>query len=155
MSEHGRNGGIKTLELGVGVHSASPAEKRQNGKKGGEKARDFELGMFTRTPDKIQEDCKRGGKRGGEKNREFNLGFFARTSEEKEKDRKKAGQTTCSQKWEDPDHPELGIKNPGTLVSMQKARGFPHGPENRRKVPQAVTGLHVPSVCYIECVRQT
>jgi hypothetical protein len=41
---------------------------------------------------------------------------------------------TNSQKWMDPDHPELGIKTPGPLVTMQKARGYPHGPENRVRV---------------------
>jgi hypothetical protein len=34
----------------------------------------------------------------------------------------------------DPDHPELGIRSPGTLVRMQKSRGYPHGKENRVKV---------------------
>ena len=38
------------------------------------------------------------------------------------------------QKWEDPDHPELGVRNAGPLARMQKARGLPHGPENRRRV---------------------
>jgi hypothetical protein len=36
-------------------------------------------------------------------------------------------------RWEDPDHPELGHKPPGILVCMQKRRGLPHGPENRRR----------------------
>jgi hypothetical protein len=40
---------------------------------------------------------------------------------------------TNSQKWEDPDHPEIGEHNPGNLVRIQKRRGYPHGPENRRK----------------------
>jgi hypothetical protein len=39
-----------------------------------------------------------------------------------------------SQRWEDPNHPELGQRNPGSLVRMQKSRGFPHGPQNRRRV---------------------
>ena len=34
----------------------------------------------------------------------------------------------------DPDHPELGTRSPGPLVRMQKARGLPHGPENRVKL---------------------
>jgi hypothetical protein len=34
----------------------------------------------------------------------------------------------------DPDHPELGQRNPGNLVQMQKARGLPYGPENRVRV---------------------
>lgn len=47
---------------------------------------------------------------------------------------KRGAQTTNSQKYVDPDHPELGIRSPGTLVLMQKARGLPSGPGNREKV---------------------
>jgi hypothetical protein len=45
-----------------------------------------------------------------------------------------AGKVSNSQKWEDPDHPELGVTTCGALASKQKARGLPHGPKNRRKV---------------------
>jgi hypothetical protein len=41
---------------------------------------------------------------------------------------------TNSTLWEDPDHPELGQLPPGPLSMRQKARGLPHGKENRRKV---------------------
>lgn len=44
------------------------------------------------------------------------------------------GKTLNSKKWFDPDHPELGIHSAGTLVNMQKARGYPHGSENRVRV---------------------
>ena len=47
---------------------------------------------------------------------------------------KRVGRITCSQLWEDPDHPELGQHNPGNLVHKQKALGLPHGKENRRRV---------------------
>ena len=46
----------------------------------------------------------------------------------------KGGKNSTSQRWEDPDHPELGRQNAGNLVRMQKRRGFPHGKENRRRV---------------------
>jgi hypothetical protein len=36
--------------------------------------------------------------------------------------------------WEDPDHPELGQTTAGPLTRKQKARGYPHGPENRVKL---------------------
>ena len=36
--------------------------------------------------------------------------------------------------WEDPDHPELGQTTASILVRKQKARGYPHGKENRVKV---------------------
>lgn len=47
---------------------------------------------------------------------------------------KVAGKKAAAQRWEDPDHPELGSQSAGTLVGMQKRRGLPHGPENRRRV---------------------
>lgn len=39
-----------------------------------------------------------------------------------------------AQKWVDPEHPELGSHSAGTLVLMQKRRGYAHGKENRVKV---------------------
>lgn len=45
-----------------------------------------------------------------------------------------AAATMNAQKWEDPDHPELGSHSSGVLVCMQKRRGYPHGKENRRLV---------------------
>ena len=46
----------------------------------------------------------------------------------------KFAENTNAQRWEDPDHPELGIYSPGTLARIQKSKGLPHGPENRRRV---------------------
>ena len=48
----------------------------------------------------------------------------------------KAGQISNSQKWEDPDNPELGVSTAAGLALLQKARGLPHTPKNRRKVVQ-------------------
>ena len=47
---------------------------------------------------------------------------------------KAAAKIVNAQKWEDPDHPELGQHSPGTLTRMQKRRDLPSGKENRRKV---------------------
>jgi len=46
----------------------------------------------------------------------------------------KGAEVTNSQKWIDPDHPELGERSAPTLASMQKRRGYPHGKENRVRV---------------------
>jgi hypothetical protein len=46
----------------------------------------------------------------------------------------KGAKVTNSQKWIDPDHPELGERSAPTLASMQKRRGYPHGKENRVRV---------------------
>ncbi len=44
------------------------------------------------------------------------------------------GKKVCASKWMDPDHPELGVHNPGNLVKLQKRLGLPDGKENRKKV---------------------
>lgn len=46
----------------------------------------------------------------------------------------KCGRKTMAQRWEDPDHPELGQRSAGNLVHMQKSRGLPSGKDNRRRV---------------------
>jgi hypothetical protein len=46
----------------------------------------------------------------------------------------KVAKKVCASKWEDPNHPEIGIHNPGNLVKTQKRLGLPHGKENRRKI---------------------
>jgi hypothetical protein len=63
-----------------------------------------------------------------------NLGRSVNALKAFQKVNKKGAKTTNSQKWSDPDHPELGKHNPGNLVRMQKSRGYPNGPENREKV---------------------
>jgi hypothetical protein len=45
-----------------------------------------------------------------------------------------AGKKAAAQRWEDPDHPELGLCSAGILTARQKRMGYPHGPENRRKI---------------------
>jgi len=46
----------------------------------------------------------------------------------------KVGKRLNSQRWIDPDHPELGIHNVGNLSQIQRRNGYPSGPENRVKV---------------------
>ena len=41
------------------------------------------------------------------------------------------GKKVCASKWMDPDHPELGIHNPGNLVKLQRKMGYPSGKENK------------------------
>ena len=47
---------------------------------------------------------------------------------------KLGSKVTNSQKWEDPDNPELGVHSAPTLVQMQMRRGLPHEKFNRRQV---------------------
>jgi hypothetical protein len=76
----------------------------------------------------------RGGKKSGTKAAELGLGIHGRSAEQCTEDSSKGAKTTNSQKWKDPDHPELGEHSAPTLAQMQKRRGYPHAKENRVRV---------------------
>ena len=44
------------------------------------------------------------------------------------------GKKVSSTRWVDPDHPELGVHNPGNLAKAQKRNGLPSGKEYRVRV---------------------
>ena len=46
----------------------------------------------------------------------------------------KNGKKVCASKWIDPDHPELGVHNPGNLVKLQRRLGLPSEKKNRTQV---------------------
>jgi hypothetical protein len=98
------------------------------------------------------QEQKARGLKAAETNRRNGTGVFAigvaslgaaavhaeKDKDGKSKHAKRGGTLACAvinkQRWEDPDHPELGQHRPNTLVLMQKRRGLPHGKENRRRV---------------------
>jgi hypothetical protein len=127
-SEGGRKGGTKVTELGVGFHAPGMASKGgkkggiNGGKKGGKRA--AELGVGAHAPGMTS--------KGGTKTAELGVGIHAPGMQSK--GGKKGGKTAISQKWKDPDHPELGEHSAPTLAQMQKRRGYPHGKENRVRV---------------------
>lgn len=76
-----------------------------------------------------------GRKRGlliGASNRDLKRGFCDPLVQSKAG--KIGSGVTNSQRWEDPDHPELGQHSAGTLVRMQMRRNLPHTKLNRRRV---------------------
>jgi hypothetical protein len=101
-----------------------------------------------------------GGRKGGKKtcigpiSYERKFGIFGLNPREKKEAERSGGRSTFEQKvgchapeykgvgarktnatfWEDPDHPELGVLQAGPLARRQKAKGLPHGKENRRKI---------------------
>jgi hypothetical protein len=93
-------------------------------RKGGEKARDFKLGMFS--PEIPPEVRRKWNVEAGKK------GAAAQPHETRVLHGKRLAQENAQ--FEDPDHPELGRHNAGNLVQKQKAKGLPHGKENRRRV---------------------
>ena len=57
--------------------------------------------------------------------------MFSLSLEEKSKISSDNAKKLNLQRWMDPEHPELGEQPVGTLVGMQKRRGFPHSKQNR------------------------
>ena len=84
--------------------------------------------------------CREKKRKHGEKCRDEGIGIFSPDVTDEQRKiwnsspgKKKGAAATNSQKWEDPQHPELGRHSPGTLVRIQKSRGYPHGKGNRVK----------------------
>ena len=71
---------------------------------------------------------------GGLRCKEEKLGMFSLTEEERTEVSQNVIKKVNSQRWVDPNHPELGEHSSGTLASMQKRRGLPHTKENRVQV---------------------
>ena len=82
----GKNGGNKTKELGIGIHSLTLEEKSENGKK----AKELGVGIFFMTADELSTL----GKKGSEKSKELGVGIYAFTPEQKSEYGKKGALTT-------------------------------------------------------------
>lgn len=92
----------------------------------GIKARDQGLGMFALT----KEERKEISREVGILQRDQKKGIHLQTLEEKHE----MGKKSMALRYVDPDHPELGEHAAPILVNMQRARGYPSGPENRIRV---------------------
>jgi hypothetical protein len=93
----------------------------------GVKARDEKLGMFAMS----REERVAISREVGILQRDQKKGIHLQTPEEKHR----MGKKSMALKYVDPDHPELGERAAPILVNMQRARGYPSGPENRVRVP--------------------
>ena len=111
--------GKKTMEKNL---EKNPNHQSEVGKLGGK--RSTELGYLDkfRTPEAQRER----GIKGGQKTARLGYLDKYRTSEHQSR--------IARLQWVDPDHPELGSHGAGTLASMQKRRGYPHGKENRVRI---------------------
>ena len=108
----------------------------EGGRKGGKKAcigplsYERKFGIFGLDPQQKKEAEKKGGRS------TYEQGVGCHAPEYKGVGARKTNSTF----WEDPDHPELGVLQAGPLVRRQKARGFPHGKENRKRVTLSSDG---------------
>jgi hypothetical protein len=97
-----------------------------------------QLESSRREGSKLSQYSVENGSKTGKENVVLGRGIWGLTKEEQVANASKAGKVggklTGAQKWEDPDHPELGQKPACVLVSMQKRRGHPHGPQNRIRI---------------------
>jgi group I intron endonuclease len=131
-----RQGGLKSgPKVGKLTHEKHPEKMKENGKK------TLTL-LIERNPNHQSDAGKIGGRLGsrekkrvgGLKCKELKIGMFSLSTERRSEISRNNITKLNSQLWEDPDHPELGAHTAGTLVSMQKRRGFPSGKENRVRV---------------------
>jgi len=140
LKQRQRRGGLTQRRESKGIFSSDVVMKRSHyGHLGGTFTRDNGLGIFGLTPE--QEEKRRinlaaaqRAKAPEVKLRASKLGGQAATKEKDENGKSIHAKKMAVIRFEDPDHPELGKTNAGNLVRMQMRRGFPHGPENRRRV---------------------
>lgn len=90
---------------------------------------------------KLRKYSAENGRRAGIDNVNLKRGMWGWDSETRKENSSKAGKiggkVTGSQKWIDPDHPELGAKPACVLVTMQRKRGYPCNKENRVKLEES------------------
>ena len=130
-----QGGKVSGPKVGKQTHEKYPEKMRENGRNTLQK-------LIEKDPDHQSKAGEVGGKKGsrekkrvgGLKCKEEGLGMFSLTYEEKAAIGRETIKKVNSQKWIDPEHPELGEHSAGTLTQMQKRRGLPHGKENRVRV---------------------
>lgn len=129
IKEAQRASGVRSYENKTGMFSPDFIRKRnETASINGKKMREEEIGIFSPEFQPIRREI-------GLRAKENETGIFDPKFKEKQKENGKLrAKEVNSQRWEDPDHPELGQHSPGTLTRMQKRRGLPHGKENRVKV---------------------
>jgi hypothetical protein len=104
------NGGKLAYELGLGIHSFTPEQKSEAGKKGLAKLKEENLGIFAMTAEERSDLGKRNYNQG--------IGCFSLTPEK----RSEVSRKVAYQKWM---CLETGfITNAGNLTKYQKARGI-------------------------------
>jgi hypothetical protein len=147
MAAAGRKGAEISVAQKLGVHGRTPEQIKEDARKGGESNVLNKTGFFN--PDyteseKYLEDKKKASRVAHSQKDELGRSLNAvrmltiihsdKDEQGRSKHAVKLADNLNKQKWEDPDHPELGHHSPGTLVQMQKRRGYPSGKEYRRRV---------------------
>jgi group I intron endonuclease len=130
-----QGGRVSGSKVGKITHQKYPEKMKNNGSK--------TLALLIERNHNHQSDAgKVGGKsgssdkkrKGGIKCRDKKIGMFSISPDRRSEISRDTAKKTFSQRWMDPNHPELGIQSAGTLVCMQKRRGYPHDRENRIRV---------------------
>lgn len=113
----GSFGGKKAKELGVGVHSLTTEQLKENGKKGGNKVKELGVGLFGMSEEEKRKARIEGGKISGEKNKILKRGIFAMTEEEKQEARLKGASRSK----------ELGVGLYGLTYEQRSENGKRNG----------------------------
>jgi len=114
-----------------GLEKLSSEQKRENGKKAGQKVKELGIGIFALTPEQIKENLSKGGKVSGKMQKELGLNIHGLSNEEIKNNASKGGKVVSSQKWM---CLETGfITNAGNLAKYQRARGIDTSKRQRVK----------------------
>ena len=91
----GRIGGIKSHEMGIGVHGRTPEQRKIDAQKGGivggKIAYKMKVGVHNRTPEQRKMSAQKAGIIGGKVAKELGVGIHGRTEEQKIEDGRKGG----------------------------------------------------------------
>lgn len=132
----GKKGGIKTYQLGIGIHSQTKEQLSENGKKSAEIQKELGIGLFGLTKKDrrnngitfykqkigIHSLSKEEKSEYGKKTKELGLGIFSLTKDQMSENGRNGSKVTNSQKWQ---CTETGhISNSGGLSRYQKAKGI-------------------------------
>lgn len=136
-SEKGRQ---KQRELGLGFCDPELQQselmkviRKQNGTKSGKIA--VESGQLEKAREKVDPEKRRQAARNTARKLEAEgRGLGSIPFEVRSQRSKLVVKKTNSGRWMDPDHPELGIHNPGNLTQLQRKLGYPSGKENKIKL---------------------
>jgi hypothetical protein len=122
--------GRKQWENQLGMFGMNEEDLAASRRKGGEVTQKILGPLLGLSLEQIQEKNIKSAKT----QKERKTGFFGMSAEDRTEMSRAAVSKTNSQKWADPDHPDLGEQSSGTWVQMQKRRGSPPGKENRTRV---------------------
>jgi hypothetical protein len=90
-TDRGIENGKRLKELNIGIHSLTPEQKIENGRKGAQKAKEIGAGFYSIPYEQRVENAKKGGKISGKKTKKLKIGIHKLSKEQRIENGKKGG----------------------------------------------------------------